>query len=64
MNILIPKILFINGNFNKNSVEKAVGFAENAVSKLRNNDIIQFERFGFVRIEKDKNKIIGYFTHK
>jgi glutamyl-tRNA synthetase len=64
MNILIPKILFINDNFNPKSLEKIEGFAENAVNKLKSNDIIQFERFGFVRIENDKNRIIGYFTHK
>jgi len=64
MNILIPKILFINDNFNKKSLENVEGFAEYGVSELISNDIIQFERFGFVRIEKNKNKIIGYFTHK
>jgi len=64
MNILIPKILFINDEFNTKSLEKIEGFAENAVIKLKSNDIIQFERFGFVRIENDKNRIIGYFTHK
>ncbi len=64
MNILIPKILFINNKFNTKSLEKIEGFAENAVIKLKSNDIIQFERFGFVRIENDKNRIIGYFTHK
>ncbi len=63
MNILIPKILFINDKFNNNSIENIEGFAEYDVSKL-NNEIIQFERFGFVRIERNNNKIIGYFTHK
>jgi glutamyl-tRNA synthetase len=64
MDIYIPKILFIKNNFNKNSLEKVEGFAEHAVNNVKNNNIIQFERFGFVKIEKDKNKIIGYFTHK
>jgi glutamyl-tRNA synthetase len=64
MEIFIPKKLFINGKFNKNSLEIAKGFAEKEVEKLKTNDIIQFERFGFVRIEKNNNKIVGYFTHK
>ncbi len=64
MNILIPKILFINNNFNQNSLEKIDGYAEIAVNELNNNDIVQFERFGFVKIEKNNNKIIGFYTHK
>ena len=64
MDIIIPKTLFRNNTFNSNSLEKIEGFAEYAVNKLKNDEIIQFERFGFVKIEKNKNKMIGYFTHK
>jgi len=28
------------------------------------NEVIQFERFGYVRIEKQNDSVIGYFTHK
>jgi len=64
MNILIPKILFINDKFNTNSLEKIKGFAESEISNLKDKEVIQFERFGFVKIEKNKNKIIGFFAHK
>jgi glutamyl-tRNA synthetase len=64
MTIFIPKILYINDNFNKKSLKKIDGFAENSISDLKNNEIIQFERFGFVKIKFDKNRIIGFFTHK
>jgi glutamyl-tRNA synthetase len=64
VNIFIPKPLFINEKFNPNSLSKLEGFAEDAVSTLKSDEIIQFERFGFVRIEKQDNKIIGFFAHK
>ena len=64
MNIFIPQPLYKNGEYNPNSLSKLEGFAEGAVSKLKSDEIIQFERFGFVRIEKQNNKIIGFFAHK
>ena len=40
------------------------GFAEKNVEKLKVDDIIQFERFGFVRLDKkEKDKITFYFAH-
>jgi glutamyl-tRNA synthetase len=62
--IFVPKSLFIKDEFNKNSLEKIKGYAEQAASKLITNDIIQFERFGFVKIEKSSDIIICNFTHK
>ena len=41
------------------------GFAESATNKLKEGDIIQFERFGFCRLDKKlKNKLIFWFAHK
>jgi glutamyl-tRNA synthetase len=41
------------------------GIAESSVSKVREGDIIQFERFGFCRLdEKGKTKLKFWFTHK
>jgi len=42
----------------------AEGIAESACKKLKPNTIIQFERFGFVRIDKVDAKLIAYYTHK
>ena len=42
----------------------AEGIAESACKKLKPNMIIQFERFGFVRIDKVDAKLIAYYTHK
>ena len=50
--------------FNKDSLKMIEGLAEEAVSKIKTDQIIQFERFGFVRIENINNKITGFFAHK
>jgi glutamyl-tRNA synthetase len=62
--VFVPKSLFIKEVFNENSLLKIEGYAEQAASKLKTDDIIQFERFGFVKIEKSADKIICNFTHK
>jgi len=64
MSVYIPHLLFINEEFNKDSLEEVDGYAEEAVLQLKTDEIVQFERFGFVRIEKDNDKIIGFFAHK
>jgi glutamyl-tRNA synthetase len=40
------------------------GFAESACKKLKPDAIIQFERFGFTRINEVNQKIIAYYAHK
>jgi len=42
----------------------AEGIAESACKQLKPNSIIQFERFGFVRIDKVNAKLTAYYTHK
>lgn len=64
MNVYIPHLLFKNNKYNPESLKKISGFAEKAVSELKNDEIIQFERFGFVRIEKQDDEIVGFFSHK
>ena len=64
MNILVPGLLFINKKFNSKSLEKIQGYAEEAVSNIESGEVIQFERFGFVKIENNNGKIEGFFTHK
>ncbi len=64
MSVFVPGLLYQNGNYNSNSLEKVEGFAEEAVSQLETGEIVQFERFGFVRIEKQNKAIMGFFAHK
>jgi len=40
------------------------GLVETSCKKLKPSEIVQFERFGFVRIEKINLKLIAYFSHK
>ncbi|MEM3736966.1 MAG: glutamate--tRNA ligase [Candidatus Bathyarchaeia archaeon] len=40
------------------------GLAEEACRELRVGQVLQFERFGFVRVDKLNGKITVYFTHK
>jgi glutamyl-tRNA synthetase len=40
------------------------GFAEADCKKLKPDAIIQFERFGFVRINEVGEKIVAYYAHK
>jgi glutamyl-tRNA synthetase len=64
MDVFIPKNLYKDGKFNPDSLEKVHGFAEDAVATIKNGEIIQFERFGFVKIENIKSHIVGFFAHK
>jgi len=48
---------------NDNSVVN--GLCESTVKNLNVGDIVQFERFGFARLDKkEKDKLIFYFAHK
>ncbi len=40
------------------------GFAEAACKKLKPDAVIQFERFGFTRIDEVNQKLIAYYAHK
>jgi glutamyl-tRNA synthetase len=42
----------------------ARGIAEEACKELRPNQIIQFERFGFVRVDDANKKLTVYFAHR
>ena len=42
----------------------AEGIAESACKQLKPNSIIQFERFGFVRVDKVNVKLSAYYAHK
>jgi len=42
----------------------AEGIAESACKGLKANDLIQFERFGFVRIDEINSKLTAYYSHR
>jgi len=59
--IAIPP--FKNGLFNPDSLKIIEGYAEKNLKNVKNGEIVQFERFGFVKIEKN-GSIVGILTHK
>jgi hypothetical protein len=40
------------------------GLAESACKKLKPDAVIQFERFGFVRVDENDWKLTVYYAHK
>jgi glutamyl-tRNA synthetase len=40
------------------------GIAEDNCRKLKPDDVIQFERFGFVRIDSAEWKLAAYYAHR
>ena len=42
----------------------AKGIAEEACRMLKANEIVQFQRFGFVRVEDIDDKLTVYFAHR
>jgi glutamyl-tRNA synthetase len=40
------------------------GVAESECKKLKANDVVQFERFGFVRVDKAVPALTAYYAHK
>jgi len=64
LTVLVPDILFQDDIFNEKSLQKITGYAEPAITHLANGEIVQFERFGFVRIEKNNKEILACFTHR
>ncbi len=62
--VFIPGLLYTGDEFNSNSLQKISGVGEPAIKQIDQGEIVQFERFGFVRLEKENDNIIGFFTHK
>ena len=51
--VLIPKDLLNDANeYNPNSLEKVRGYCEKGVAALSTGSVVQFERFGFCRLDK------------
>ena len=42
----------------------AEGIAENACKNLKPDEIVQFERFGFARVDSVNSKLTAYYAHK
>lgn len=58
--VIVPDKLFINEEFNKDSLRRYNGIAESYVSKVRAGSNIQFVRFGFCRLQTNG---VAIYTH-
>ncbi|MBC7128271.1 MAG: glutamate--tRNA ligase [Thermoplasmatales archaeon] len=63
LKVIVPLLPFKNDEFDENSLKIINGYAEKNVEKIEDGEIVQFERFGFVRIER-RDGITGIFSHK
>jgi len=64
MKVLVPGLIFKDEIFNPESLQEIQGYAEKAIAGLPIGEIVQFERVGFVRLEKQKTGLVGFFAHK
>ena len=64
LNVIVPGFLFEEETFNPESLHELQGYSEKAVSTVSSGEIVQFERVGFVRLEKQNHALVGIFTHK
>lgn len=64
MEVALPKLLYVNDSYNPDSIKMVHGYAEPSAAQLKDGEIVQFERFGFVRIERRNGKMAAIFAHK
>lgn len=64
LTVIVPGLIFKGETYNPDSLHELQGYAEKAVSGITIGEIVQFERVGFVRLEKQKKDLVGIFTHK
>lgn len=62
--VLVPtNLLDENGNYNEHSLESRTGYCESACTGIKEGEIIQFERFGFCRLDKkERDKLIFVYS--
>jgi glutamyl-tRNA synthetase len=64
LTLRVPGLIFKNEHFNPDSLHEIQGYSEKAVADLPVGEIVQFERVGFVRLEKHDHQLVGIFAHK
>jgi glutamyl-tRNA synthetase len=64
LTVFVPGLIFKGESFNPDSLHEIQGYAEKAVAGVPSGEIVQFERVGFVRLETQRTKLVGFFAHK
>ncbi len=62
--VTVPDLLFIDDEVNTASLETIRGVAEKNITSLSVGEIIQFERFGFCRLDEKGDPHRFIFTHR
>ena len=62
--VKIPGLIFVDGRYNPESLKEVRGFVEEDFKKVEDGEIVQFERFGFVRVEKRSGRLECILAHK
>ena len=61
--VLIPGDLFKDDKYNEDSLKVVKGYSENDCKRLREGEVIQFERFGFCRLDKvEEDKLVFIYS--
>ena len=63
LTVFVADVLMKNGVFNESSLTKIKGYGEPVIGSF-DDEIVQFERFGFVRIEQSDEGVRVFFTHR
>ncbi len=61
--IVKPEMLYLNKRINKDSLKYILGLGENNLTDLNVGDIVQFERFGYTKVNNISNKIKMNYIH-
>ncbi|MCK5408948.1 MAG: hypothetical protein KAJ30_01675, partial [Candidatus Heimdallarchaeota archaeon] len=61
--IIKPEMLYLNNRIDKNSLKKIQGYGEINLNKLEVGEIIQLERFGYVKVNHINEKIKMNYIH-
>jgi len=62
--VLVPDVLFVNGEFNENSLRVMEGLAEEKAKSIAVGEIVQLERIGFCRLDGKKDKLRFIRAHR
>lgn len=65
VSVVVPGILYEGEEINPNSLQTIDGYGEEEIANLKEGNIAQFERFGFIRVDKVEPKgVTVILTHK
>ncbi|RLF38414.1 MAG: glutamate--tRNA ligase, partial [Thermoplasmata archaeon] len=64
MVIIKPDLLFKEGKYNEESLKEIGGFVERNIEIVKEGEVVQMERFGFVKIERLGDRPLGIYVHR